>query len=214
MKEVRVKLEQISKEGGKSLEESKGKLIRHCMNCDRQSNDICVIALQELDLDGDWDPDMHDKQMADIYAQDEDYPAAEEEKPQWNDDIDIADIVPDHVEETDRKKKKKKKKVTGTRDGEGGVDVEDMDVDVYRAEDEEEWDGTEEMRKRKLDEYMDELYGMEFNDMVRSRSSLSFLHFLVALKYHRILILSLRREVFPPASSTPRSHNSPMHLRP
>lgn len=32
--------------------------------------------------------------------------------------------------------------------------------------DDEEWDGTEEMRKKKLDEYMDELYGMEFNDIV------------------------------------------------
>lgn len=36
--------------------------------------------------------------------------------------------------------------------------------------DEEEWDGTEEMRKRKLDEYMDELYGLEFNDIVSIRS--------------------------------------------
>lgn len=51
-----------------------------------------------------------------------------------------------------------------------GVDPEEMDADVERPptlEDEEEWDGTEEMRKRKLEEYMDEIYGLDFNDMVR-----------------------------------------------
>uniref|UniRef100_A0A5K1K0K2 43kDa secreted glycoprotein (Immunodominant antigen Gp43) n=1 Tax=Ganoderma boninense TaxID=34458 RepID=A0A5K1K0K2_9APHY len=45
-----------------------------------------------------------------------------------------------------------------------------MDADVERAppafDDDEEWDGTEEMRKRKLEEYMDEVYGLDFNDMV------------------------------------------------
>lgn len=39
--------------------------------------------------------------------------------------------------------------------------------------DDEEWDGSEEMRKRKLDEYMNELYGMEFNDIVRLHVSVS-----------------------------------------
>jgi protein KRI1 len=38
--------------------------------------------------------------------------------------------------------------------------------------DEVEWDGTEEMRKRVLDQYMEELYELEFNDMVRLLSSL------------------------------------------
>jgi len=51
---------------------------------------------------------------------------------------------------------------------EGGVDLDEMDADVQqvRGDDDEEWDGTEEMRKRKLEEYMDEVYGLEFNDMV------------------------------------------------
>ncbi|KAJ3562423.1 hypothetical protein NP233_g9584 [Leucocoprinus birnbaumii] len=44
----------------------------------------------------------------------------------------------------------------------------DADVIAYKKElgEEEEWDGTEEMRKRKLDEYMEEIYNLEFNDMV------------------------------------------------
>lgn len=54
-----------------------------------------------------------------------------------------------------------------------GVDVDDMDAEGAPAElpgpgNDEEWDGTEEMRKRKLDEYMDELHGLEFNDIVRA----------------------------------------------
>jgi len=49
-----------------------------------------------------------------------------------------------------------------------------MDADVEQPEmDDEEWDGTEEMRKRKLDEYMDEIYGLDFNDMVNRLSALS-----------------------------------------
>ena len=47
-----------------------------------------------------------------------------------------------------------------------GVDVDAMDAEVPQEEDQEEWDGTEEMRKRKAQEYMDEVYGMDFNDMV------------------------------------------------
>jgi protein KRI1 len=122
---------------------------------------ICV-ALQELDLEGDWDPDAHDKQMSKIYGLDEgDF--GDDEKPIWDDDIDITDIVPEESES--KKKKKKKKKKAGEEQAEDGVDVDDMDADVVKQDD-EEWDGTEEMRKRKLDEYMDELYGLEFNDMV------------------------------------------------
>jgi protein KRI1 len=90
------------------------------------------------------------------------------EKPHWDDDIDIGDIaIPDHPPETTTKSKKKKKKKK--KDGDGvdeGVDVEAMDADVEHPQDDGEWDGTEEMRKKKLDEYMDEIYGLEFNDMV------------------------------------------------
>ncbi|RPD57542.1 Krr1-domain-containing protein [Lentinus tigrinus ALCF2SS1-7] len=161
MKELRAKLERIGHEGGKKVDESK--------------------ALQELDLEGDWDPDAHDRQMAQLYAND----AAEfgaddiidDEKPTWDDDIDIGDIVPPEAledgEDVDgevlSKKKKKKKKKKGGEDAvdEGGVNVDEMDADIeHPAQDDEEWDGTEEMRRQKLEEYMDEIYGLDFNDMV------------------------------------------------
>jgi hypothetical protein len=44
----------------------------------------------------------------------------------------------------------------------------DADLDTSKQEGGEEWDGSEEMRKRKLDEYMEELYKLEFNDLVCS----------------------------------------------
>ncbi|KAI0657658.1 KRI1-like family C-terminal-domain-containing protein [Cubamyces menziesii] len=152
MKEIRAKLERISHEGGKKLEETE--------------------ALQELDLEGEWDPSKHDQQMAKIFANDSvEDGDVDEEKPHWDDDIDIGDIVPPEEEDGDSKKKKKKKKKKKDEDedgmDEGGVDIDEMDAEVERPPaDEEEWDGTEEMRKRKLEEYMDEIYGLDFNDMV------------------------------------------------
>ncbi|KAL6304942.1 KRI1-like family C-terminal-domain-containing protein [Sparassis latifolia] len=150
MKELRAKLEKIGKEGGKNLEDT--------------------AALQVLDLDGDWDPDTHDRQMTGLYGNDDDADAVDEEKPQWDDEIDIDNIVPSEPSESKSKKKKKKKKdKPADVIDEGGVDVDEMDAEVERLHrdlDDEEWDGTEEMRKRKLDEYMDELYELEFNDMV------------------------------------------------
>ncbi|KAI0764323.1 KRI1-like family C-terminal-domain-containing protein [Trametes elegans] len=154
LKELRAKLERIGHEGGKKLEETE--------------------ALQELDLEGEWDPTKHDEQMAKIYANDEvgADDQVDEEKPQWDDDIDINDIVPpedEGGEDAGSKKKKKKKKKKKDEDAadEGGVDVDEMDAEVERVPaGDEEWDGTEEMRKRKLEEYMDEVYGLDFNDMV------------------------------------------------
>ena len=52
----------------------------------------------------------------------------------------------------------------GDEDDDGAVDVDAMDAEIQQ--DDEEWDGTEEMRKRKLNEYMDEVYGLDFNDIV------------------------------------------------
>jgi protein KRI1 len=122
-------------------------------------------ALQNLDLDGEWDPAVHDRQMAELYENDE----GDDEKPGWDEDIDIDDIIPDYQgasQKNTKKKKKKKKKTAEDEEGGLGVDVDAMNADVDRLADDEEWDGTEEMRKNKLDEYMDEIYGLDFNDMV------------------------------------------------
>jgi protein KRI1 len=146
MKEVRRKLERIGREGGVNVE-----------------------AFKEFDLDADWDPEAHDGQMAGLYHDDNESDI-DVEKPVWDDDIDIDDIVPPsqpaQPSSSQNKKKKKKKKKKKDDDNDEGVDIDTMDADLTREYDEEDWDGTEEMRKRKLDEYMGEVYGLEFNDMV------------------------------------------------
>ncbi len=117
-------------------------------------------------MDADWDPDAHDAQMTGLYGDDADFNA--DEKPMWDDDIDIGDIAGEEEDTTSKKKKKKKKKKKADDQDQGdGVDVDAMDAEVQPADnDDEEWDGTEEMRKRKLDQYLDELYELDFNDVV------------------------------------------------
>jgi protein KRI1 len=137
--------------------------------------------LNALDIDGDWDAEAHDRQMAAIQAETDGLTAGrDDEKPTWDDDIDIGDIIPpqeDDVPHTtasrERKKEKKKEKKKRMKgDNDAGVDVDEMDAEAPKEDrskwDEVEWDGTEEMRKRVLDQYMSELYELEFNDMVRT----------------------------------------------
>ncbi|KAI0067594.1 hypothetical protein BV25DRAFT_1818972 [Artomyces pyxidatus] len=156
LREIQQRLEKVEKEGGWSNSK----------------------ALEGLDLDGDWDAEAYDKQMAAILEEAEGN--VDDEKPVWDDDIDVNDIVPPSddkelqasgsksVKELKKEKKREKKKAKAKlANGEDGVDVDAMDAEVDRMdEDEEQWDGTEEMRKRVLDKYMDELYELEFNDVV------------------------------------------------
>ncbi|KAK0450613.1 KRI1-like family C-terminal-domain-containing protein [Armillaria borealis] len=126
-------------------------------------------TLETLDLDADWDPDAHDARMEELYGADEE--VEDVDKPVWNDDIDIGDIVVSDDEQKPNKKKKKKKKKGIEEEDANGVDADAMDADMEHEDEDmehedEEWDGTEEMRKKKLDEYMNELYELDFNDMV------------------------------------------------
>ena len=89
----------------------------------------------------------------------------DDDKPQWADEIEITDLVPDFENERSNKKAKKVKKRKDTEDGFGAVDVDRMDANI-----DEGWDGTEEMHKRMLDQYMDEIYELDFNDMVRAHN--------------------------------------------
>jgi protein KRI1 len=170
--------------------------------------------LNALDIDGEWDAEAHDRQMAAIQAETEGLTAGrEDQKPTWDDDIDIGDIVPpqeDDVPHTTasrerkkEKKKEKKKRMKGDNDA-GGVDIDEMDAEAPMEDsskwDEVEWDGTEEMRKQVLDQYMSELYGLEFNDMVRSTVD-SPPHTCCSRALIRI---PLRWRACPPASATLR----------
>ncbi|KAG8689744.1 hypothetical protein FRC11_000885 [Ceratobasidium sp. 423] len=167
MREFKEKLEKIRMEGGLGGN-AKGKQ----KAIDEEDEGLEGYgALGNLDLDGDWDPDQHDAQMKSLYAESGEY-EDDDQKPTWDDDIDISDLVPKESEPASEAQtgKKKKKKRKHDEDGEdAGVDPDEMDADVEQPEqpeNEEEWDGTEEMRKRVLEKYVDEMYDLDFNDMV------------------------------------------------
>lgn len=186
MRDVKRKLEIIGRQAGlKKKGKSKDESVP-----DGEDDGLVDEALRELDLEGDWDPEKYDRQMAGLFDRnddvfeddganegdnDETLGFDEDGKPVWDDDIDIGDIALDDDEKVknkenqkkDKKKKKKKKKDQG---GDEGVDIDVMDADaphVFGEEEEEVWDGTEEMRKRVLQEYLDKLDAFDFNDMVR-----------------------------------------------
>lgn len=71
----------------------------------------------------------------------------------------------------EEKRKKAKKRKQDDWSGEDGVDVDIMDADVHEECDglDDEWNDTEEMRKKKVDQYMDEVVSrLGFNDIVRT----------------------------------------------
>ncbi|KAI0048814.1 hypothetical protein FA95DRAFT_997648 [Auriscalpium vulgare] len=176
--EVRVRKEEVKRLKNLKMKEMESKLAR----IGKEGGFTNSKALEVLDLEGDWDPSEYDKQMAAILEQEGDGP---DEKPSWDDDIDVGDIIPPSDEEDDgqprasssksikdlkkEKKREKKKKKAKAEHGDDGVDVDAMDADAEPVDadgDEEEWDGTEEMRKRVLDKYMEDLFELEFNDLV------------------------------------------------
>ena len=148
---------------------------------------LVYAALEALDLDGDWDAEAHDRQMAAVLAETDGVGVGageDDEKPRWDDDIGVDDIIPKEAPRTSATKerknmKKKEKKKRMAEDEANAVDVDEMDADVPRAGgsrwDEVEWDGTEEMRKRVLDRHLEEINELEFNDMVRPLLSFRFL---------------------------------------
>ncbi|KAF8740413.1 KRI1-like family, partial [Rhizoctonia solani] len=166
MREFKQKLEKIRIEGGL---ENKDKGKRKLDEEEEGLEDYGVLG--ELDLDGDWDPDQHDAQMKSLYAENGEY-EDDNQKPTWDDDIDISDLVPEKSEPVSESQAGKKKKRKKRKDGEEediGVDLDEMDADIERPVqegDDEEWDGTEDMRKRVLEKYMEEMYDLDFNDMV------------------------------------------------
>ena len=222
MREVRRKLEIIGRQAG-----LKGKEKGKKGFAEDEDDGFIDEALRELDLEGDWNPEKHDQQMAGLFDRDadafEDDGAGGDEdglvfdydgKPVWDDDIDIGDIMPrgdDDAAEAgpsreEEKKKKKKRKKKDEGNDENAVDVDAMDADAEPVfQDDEEWDGTEEMRKRVLKKYMDHLDGLDFNDMVGS-FSIFFLNLFRFLFENRLLISLHDSNMFPSNQPIIHSH--------
>ncbi|KAM0793475.1 hypothetical protein ACM66B_000917 [Microbotryomycetes sp. NB124-2] len=139
-------------------------------------------GLETLDLEGDWDPEEHDRKMAEVYGQE--YGEMDDDgfKPTWDDDIDITDIVgeeeqdggaldddddaqmslpfvtnEDEDEATTASKSGKKLKDKKRKRDEEGFPSELMNVAREQADDDQ---------RQMLDKLEDEYYGIEYEDQI------------------------------------------------
>lgn len=102
--EKRLKMQELSRLKNLKRQEIVDKLKKL-----REVTGSSSVDLDGLDLEGDFDPDSHDKAMqkafGDQYYEGED----DDEKPSWDDDINIDDIIKDHEAATASSGKKGKK---------------------------------------------------------------------------------------------------------
>ncbi|KAJ1670919.1 Ribosome biogenesis protein Kri1, partial [Coemansia sp. RSA 25] len=133
-----------------------------------------TVGFDALDLDGDFDPAKFDSKMDEMFG---DGAQVDLEKPTWDDDIDIGDLVSDGDEQpssSSKKGKKAKKSKKGKRadaidddndfimdadylDGAGGTSAtQSAAVDPAKRD----------QLKDKVSEYMDKYYQLDFEDIV------------------------------------------------
>ncbi|KAK4055204.1 Kinetochore protein Spc24 [Microbotryomycetes sp. JL201] len=144
-------------------------------------------GLEELDLEGDWDPEEHDRKMAQVYG--EEYGQMEDDdfKPTWDDDIDITDIV-GHDEDADADAAMSLPFVSGTEKSSKEEQLHDQDEDAAagttksskrkdkkRKRDEEGFpaelmsaarEQADDDQRQMLDKLEDEYYGIDYEDKI------------------------------------------------
>lgn len=125
--EKRLKMQELSRLKNLKRQEIVDKLKKL-----REVTGSSAVDLDGLDLEGDFDPDAHDKAMqkafGDQYYQDDD-----DEKPSWDDDIDINDIIAEHEATTASSSKKGNKKAKQSHSGDD--DRIEMDADFLDDDD-------------------------------------------------------------------------------
>ncbi|KAJ1722217.1 Ribosome biogenesis protein Kri1 [Coemansia erecta] len=135
-----------------------------------------VVGFDSLDLNGDFDPSKFDTQMDTIFN-DNFYGHTDNEKPVWDDDIDIGDIVSggeDEMPSKRGKKSSKKSKNAATHndaddDGDFIMDadyLDDSQKPAARAANPEAVESSKSELKDKVSEYMDKYYQLDFEDVV------------------------------------------------
>ncbi|KAJ2743845.1 Ribosome biogenesis protein Kri1 [Coemansia sp. BCRC 34301] len=132
-----------------------------------------TVGFDALDLDGDFDPAKFDSKMDEIFG---DGAQVDLEKPTWDNDIDIGDLVSEGDEQpasSSKKGKKAKKSKKGKR-----ADVVDEDNDFIMDADYLDDTGTRttqsavvdsakrDQLKDKVTEYMDKYYQLDFEDII------------------------------------------------
>lgn len=180
------KLDQIKAQKRKSIAEQLKKL-RDVAGGDNRMDDG---MFEGLDLEGDFDPEEHDRMMQKQFG-DEYYRGESNEKPRWEEDDELNNILEENQEP--QRKKKSKKQDSGGMDADflngasdaklskkerkrlkkqekkarskaehaddPAVDADEMDADKADV-------GTEQDRKAKARELMDEYYNLGYEDLV------------------------------------------------
>jgi len=131
-----------------------------------------AAGLDEMDLEGDWDPEEHDRKMAAAYGGD--YEGAEDDdfKPTWDDDIDIGDIEMSGDEEEaadegedegeEGKGKSKREKSRDKKKQQKAAKTEGFPSELLeRAK-----QGADDARKQLLDQMVDDYYALDYEDKV------------------------------------------------
>ncbi|KAJ2821729.1 Ribosome biogenesis protein Kri1, partial [Coemansia sp. 'formosensis'] len=130
-----------------------------------------TVGFDALDLDGDFDPAKFDTKMDEIFGGDDGNTQVDLEKPTWDDDIDIGDLVSDDEQAAGSSKKGKKSKKS-KKNQRGGEDDFIMDVDYLDEAGSSAAHATavdpaqRDQLKDKVSEYMDKYYQLDFEDIV------------------------------------------------
>ncbi|TPX35681.1 hypothetical protein SmJEL517_g01900 [Synchytrium microbalum] len=159
-------------------------------------DNFLVAGLDDVDLEADFDPEEHDRKMEALFSDAYyDGSKVDSKKPKFDDDIDISDIVPP-ADTSSRKKSRKGDKKRKRRDleeddgeayapiandddnsmqvddmaGDGGYEDEatyqDTEVAVPEGATSTSISGKAKKPKVKFDEYLDEYYQLDYEDMI------------------------------------------------
>ncbi|ORY07854.1 Krr1-domain-containing protein [Basidiobolus meristosporus CBS 931.73] len=125
------------------------------------------VGFDDVDLDGEFDPNKHDEKMGTLFN-DTYYDAEDNKKPVFDDDIDISDIVTEEpVEEPKKGKKNKKgKEPANVEEDDFIMDADYLPGGEHFEEAKPKKGKDKKSNKRSMDEYLDDYYQLDYEDMV------------------------------------------------
>ncbi|CAG8661826.1 13530_t:CDS:2, partial [Acaulospora morrowiae] len=121
------------------------------------------VGFDEIDLEEDFDPDKYDEKMHKVFGNDYYDQEVDSEKPEWGDDIDIGDLVSGNnvvkaIEEDDF--------IMDADYLPGGERYDETKADLTKSEKKKLEREEKKKVKRKFDEYLDEYYQLDYEDII------------------------------------------------
>ncbi|RHZ78788.1 hypothetical protein Glove_156g13 [Diversispora epigaea] len=125
------------------------------------------VGFNEIDLEEDFDPEKYDQKMSEVFNEEYYVQELDNEKPEWNEDIDIGDIGNHDDDDAGD--------IENYGDGDDGNFI--MDADYLPGGENYEAKNTKKKRKhhqseikeevkQKFDEYLDEYYQLDYEDII------------------------------------------------